>query len=238
MFLFHNGNILTQNKKRPTCEAVLTEGNTIVAVGTYQSLLKKAQKSTQIIDLLGKTLMPAFVDAHIHVWKVGNLLTLTLDLRGSKSIVEILEKIKKFHLQNPDNQYINARGFNESQLSEQRMLNKKDLDSLGIEKPIIVQRTCAHITVVNSFTLEKIKDANLDFEVNGGKTDVENGVLYETAQGLAQKILPAYSNFEYKKMIFAATNALREVGVTCACDPAVMPDLLEVYHALDRKSVV
>ena len=233
MFLFHNGNILPQNTKRPTCEAVLTEGNTIVAVGTYQSLLKKAKKTTQIIDLQGKTLMPAFVDAHIHVWKVGNLLTLTLDLRGSKSIVEILEKIKKFHLQNPDNQYINARGFNESQLSEQRMLNKKDLDSLNIEKPIVVQRTCAHITVVNSFTLEKIKNANISFEVNGGKADIENGILYETAQGLAQKILPAYTVSEYKKMIFAATNTLREVGVTCACDPAVMPDLLEVYHTLN-----
>ena len=233
MFFFYNGNILTQNKKRPTCEAVLTEGNTIVAVGTYQSLLKKAQKTTQFIDLQGKTLMPAFVDAHIHVWKVGNLLTFTLDLRGSKSIVEILEKIKNFHLQNPDNQYINARGFNESQLAEQRMLNKKDLDSLGIEKPIVVQRTCAHITVVNSFTLEKIKNAKLSFEVNGGKTDVENGTLYETAQGLAQKILPAYSTSEYKKMIFAATNALREVGVTYACDPAVMPDLLSVYHTLN-----
>ena len=233
MLFFYNGTILTQNKKRPTCEAVLVEGNSIAAVGTYHSVLKKTTKTTQFIDLQGKTLMPAFIDAHIHIWKVGNLLTLTLDLRGSKSIVEILEKIKTFHLQNPDNQYINARGFNESQLFEQRMLSKKDLDSLGISKPIIVQRTCAHITVVNSVVLEKIKNAKISFEVNGGKADLKNGVLYETAQGLAQKIIAPYGENEYKKMIFAATKALHEVGVCTACDPAVMPDLLAVYHSLN-----
>jgi predicted amidohydrolase YtcJ len=233
MLFFHNGNILTQNKKRPTCEAVLVEGNTIVAVGTHHSLLKKTNEATQFIDLQGKTLMPAFIDAHIHIWKVGNLLTLTLDLRGSKSIVEILEKIKIFNLQNPDNQYINARGFNESQLAEQRMLSKKDLDLLGISKPIVVQRTCAHITVVNSFALEKIKDTTISLDVNGGKVEEENGVLYETAQGLVQKIVAPYGENDYKKMIFAATKALAEVGVCTACDPAVMPDLLAVYHTLN-----
>jgi predicted amidohydrolase YtcJ len=233
MLFFHNGNILTQNKKRPTCEAVLVEGNTIVAVGTYHSLLKKTNETTQFIDLQGKTLIPAFIDAHIHIWKVGNLLTLTLDLRGSESIVEILEKIKSFHIQNPDNQYINARGFNESQLVEQRMLSKKDLDLLDISKPIIVQRTCAHITVVNSIALEKIKNATISLEVNGGITDVENGILYETAQGLVQKIIAPYGENEYKKMIFAATKALHEMGICTACDPAVMPDLLAVYRALN-----
>ncbi len=233
--LFFNGIILTQNPNQPYVEAVFVENEKILAVGRIEHMKDLITSQTHYVDLQGKTLMPGFIDAHIHLWKVGNLLTFTLDLRGSKSIDEILEKIKYFHQKNPDNSYINARGFNESNLLEQRMLTKKDLDSLGIEKPIIVQRTCAHITVVNSFTLQTIENQGIAFEINGGETDLETGTLYETAQGLAQKILAPYTNAEYKTMLRAAYQALIKLGVTSACDPAVMPDLLEVYHELQNE---
>ncbi len=232
-FLFFNGTILTQNKQQPYSEAVLVENDKIVSVARLEQLKDKIKSYTQYIDLQGKTLLPGFVDAHIHLWKVGNLLTFTLDLRGSRSIVELLEKIKNFHVQFPNNPYINARGFNESMLQEQRMISKSDLDSLGIEKPIVVQRTCAHITVVNSITLQTIQNQGFSFEIQGGKTDFETGTLYETAQGLALKVLPNYTASEYKTMLQSAFRALLRVGVTSACDPAVMPDLLAVYHTLE-----
>jgi predicted amidohydrolase YtcJ len=233
--LFFNGTILTQNPKQPYSEAVFVQKDKILAVGRLESMKELISSQTHYVDLQGKTLMPGFIDAHIHLWKVGNLLTFTLDLRGSKSVDEILEKIKDFHLKNPDNSYINARGFNESNLLEQRMITKNDLDSLGIEKPIIVQRTCAHITVVNSFTLQKIENQGIVFEIDGGEVDLATGTLYETAQGLAQKILAPYSTAEYKTMLHAAYQALLKYGVTSACDPAVMPDLLEVYHQLHQE---
>jgi predicted amidohydrolase YtcJ len=233
-FIF-NGNILTQDKKNPTCEAILIKGKKIIATGEKNKLLPLLDDSTERIDLEGKTLMPSFVDAHIHLWKVGNLMTFTLDLRGSKSIDEILEKIKKFHLQNPDNQYINARGFNESNLVEKRMITKNDLEKLGIKKPILVQRTCAHITIINDFLLNSLINNKISFNISGGKVDTATGTLYETAQGLTQQILPHYKASEYKKMIEEASKKLIDFGVTSVCDPAVMPDLLAVYKELNQK---
>jgi predicted amidohydrolase YtcJ len=35
------------------------------------------------VDLAGQTLIPGFVDAHAHIWKIGHLLTTLLDVRGA-----------------------------------------------------------------------------------------------------------------------------------------------------------
>jgi predicted amidohydrolase YtcJ len=241
--IFHNGNIFSFKKKMQSFEAIAVKDGKIVAIGKKKSIFSLKTKNTQFVDLQGNTLLPGFIDAHIHVWKVGNLMTYTLDLRGVKSITEIQQKLLQFRNENPEATWINARGFNEITMEEGRLLTKSDLDMVISDIPVIVQRTCAHITVVNSQTLKINNISSKTKNPNGGKIDIDSegkttGILRETAQGLAHHALPKYTQEAYEKMILSAQSALISQGITTATDPAITPDLFAAYQSLSEKGAL
>jgi predicted amidohydrolase YtcJ len=241
--IFYNGSLLSFQKGIKNYEAIAVEQGVIISIGKQKKILKLQKKHTQLIDLQGKTLLSGFIDAHIHIWKVGNLLTYTLDLRGVKSISEIQEKLLLFREQNPEATWINARGFNEITMMEGRLLTKSDLDAVISDIPMVVQRTCAHITVVNSQSLKINRISSKTKNPNGGIIDKDEsgnptGILRETAQGLAQHALPKYTLEMYEKMILAAQDALLSQGITTATDPAITPDLYDAYRSLEQKGAL
>ncbi len=178
--IFKNGIFLSPNDTEMTpsvYEAILVKNGHISAIGDLFDLEKRANTDVLVVDLNGKTLMPAFNDAHIHIWKVGDLLTFMLDLRGVKSLAEIQAKIADFAEKNPQNAWILARGFNENHFQNGQMPTRFDLDAVVSDRPCYVIRTCAHVAVLNTKALE-ICGINDQTEVpNGGEIrqfDVDN----------------------------------------------------------------
>ncbi|MEG1641433.1 MAG: amidohydrolase, partial [Ruthenibacterium sp.] len=60
--IYFNGNIVTLERELYT-GAVLTDGGLISKIGTAEELFALAPDGEKI-DLLGKTMLPAFIDAH------------------------------------------------------------------------------------------------------------------------------------------------------------------------------
>lgn len=237
--IFKNGTILTQDQDQPQAEAVGVVGDTIACVGTLEKVRASMSGGVEEIDLQGHTLLPAFNDAHVHIWKVGDLLTYLLDLREVRSIEAMQEKIADFARKNPKNTWIMARGFNEAHFPDGRMPDRFDLDKVVNDRPCHIIRTCAHVVVLNSKALE-LCGVNAQTPVPKGGEIRRNaagalsGVLSETALGLAKKFLPGYTPAVYRDMILAAQDAFLKVGIGSATDPAVPPDLLVVYKAMDK----
>jgi predicted amidohydrolase YtcJ len=103
-----------------------------------------------------------------------------------------------------------------------------------------LQRTCAHIATINSKALEICnitENTKVPFggEIQRGDDGKPNGILSETSLGLAMKHFPQITDGDYEKMILAASHEFLKYGVTSVSDPAVMPDLLEVYKKMDRE---
>ena len=65
--IYVGGDIVTVNDALPTVEALATRDGLILAVGG-RAAIESAHKgaTTNIVDLGGKTLLPAFIDAHSH----------------------------------------------------------------------------------------------------------------------------------------------------------------------------
>lgn len=237
--IFYNGNILTQDKSISHATAFAIENGKFMAVGFDAQILQLQNEYTHLTNLNGSTVLPGFIDAHIHVWKVGNLLTYMLDLRGVKSLEEMLDKINEYAKKNPELKWIQARGFNEINFPDQKMPSKKDLDKIITEKPVCITRTCAHQIIVNSKALEICDISKSTIAPPGGEIKyLDNGDLAghftETAIGLVLSKIPKYTTDELRNMIFAAQNALLKHGITSATDPAVEYDLLEVYKQMER----
>jgi len=237
--IIYNANVLTQNSSQPLIQAFAVDDGKFIAAGSNEDILRLQQANTQLIDAGGKTVLPGFIDAHIHIWKVGNLKTFLLDLRGVASIEEMQDKLSDFIMQNPGKGWIQARGFNEANMREGRLPTKADLDKVTTERPLWLIRTCAHIGIANSKAIAMSGvTAGVHLPAGGelrlGDDSQPNGIFTETALGLVTNNIPSYSFDDYALMIKAAEDELLRYGITSATDPAVMPDLLDCYRQLER----
>ncbi len=235
----HNANILSFHEgfKSAGTDTIAVDGNIIRAIGKYDDLKSLIHPNTQVIDAAGKTLMPGFNDSHIHIWKVGNLKTFMLDVRGVQSKEELLQQLSDYNKSNPHLQWITARGFNEAAWQEKAMPTKHDLDRVSTSKPIYLIRTCAHIAVCNSLALELAGIDSSTVSPAGGTiqpgTDGKpNGILNETALGLVTNKIPPYSKEDLKIMIRACRAEMYRYGITAATDPAADPLLIEAYKEM------
>lgn len=61
-----NGHIYTVEEGKPWAEAVAIKNGRILAVGTMREIAARRGANTQVVDLHGRLLMPAFGDAHAH----------------------------------------------------------------------------------------------------------------------------------------------------------------------------
>ena len=67
-FIFHNGQILTMDANNTLAEAIAVKDGVISAVGSNQDVLVLANQGYQVIDLENRTIMPAFIDTHTHIF--------------------------------------------------------------------------------------------------------------------------------------------------------------------------
>lgn len=236
--LLHHGVVRTIEESRPRASAILCRDGRIVAVGDDSEVERLAGADARRVDLAGRVVLPGFNDAHVHVWKVGHLLTSMVDLRTATSLAEALAALRARLVALPADAPLLARGIDELRLLERRLPTASDLDAITSERPIVVTRACGHIAIVNSCVLTRAGIDRDRVAPPGGLIDRDErgeptGVLRETAVALAQAVLPRPTRSEYEAMIQAAHRALLEVGVTSATDPGVDPDLIEAYRALE-----
>lgn len=238
--LYFNAAIHTQNESQPFASAMLVQGNTITAVGSWQHVSGQRRADTHLVDVNGKTILPGFNDAHIHVWKVGQLESFIVDLRGVSSISALQHLVKAAAGKLPAGSWILGRGFNEQELAEKRMPDRHDLDAISTVHPIYLIRTCAHIAAANSLAMKLANVNATTLPPPGGvigrtPAGEPDGLFYETALGLITKVIPPETKAGYQQMILAGIKRMLQYGITSATDPAVHPELLEAYLDLDAE---
>ncbi len=194
--LFYNGDIITMEGNAPNyVEAVVEQEGKIVFVGKKADAMEKFKGNLKEVDLKGKTMLPAFLDGHGHMYNVGftalcaNLLP-PPDGPGA-DFNTIVENVKKWKDTENGKYIINkigwivGNGYDDSQLKEKNHPTKEILDQISTDVPVIIMHQSGHLASVNSKALE-IAGYNKDSEVEGGvirkdKDGNPTGVLEEAA---------------------------------------------------------
>ena len=83
--LYINGKIYVD--KEHFEESMLISDGIIVALGTNEELMK--HEVDEVVDLLGKTMLPGLNDSHLHLTMMGDYMN-TCNLTSAKSIDEIV----------------------------------------------------------------------------------------------------------------------------------------------------
>ena len=92
--VYYNGTVLTMRGEE-TAQAVLVEDGRIAAVGTNVEVLNRKSPDAEVVNLEGKTLLPAFIDPHSHFTSVASMLD-KVDLSGVTSVEEIGRRLCSF----------------------------------------------------------------------------------------------------------------------------------------------
>ncbi|MEH7610268.1 amidohydrolase [Gottfriedia acidiceleris] len=218
-----NGEVITVNSKNEVFEACLIEGNKIAAVGTTEEIKNYITTSTEVIDLHGRSVLPGFIDAHMHLFLYGNTL-MHLDCKNPtiNSIEELKDKLADIVQNTKNGQIIRVFGFNELMVKEQRYPTIEELDELTQEHPIVITRTCGHIGIVNSTALKIAKIYSSTPNPKGGTIEKDHngkftGRLIENAfLEFNQNV--TYSNEELFNALMKAQEQLFAYGITSVHD--------------------
>lgn len=182
-----NGRVYPVDRDFTTCEAVAIREDRIVATGSTDDVRSMAGKDTRVVDLEGRTVVPGFMDCHLHPVYSGKNLA-QVQLSGSKTIDEVLARIKQRGDQLPEGEWF--RGSNHwsiDELEEGRLPYRHELDRVSPNNPFWVN-TAFHRATANTPAL-KAAGISKDTPENWGtgyvfkdpETGEPNGHLLETA---------------------------------------------------------
>lgn len=220
--ILKNGVVLTMDEEDTVCQAVAVKNNKIIAVGDDLFVNSYGGPGTEVIDLNGRTLMPGFIDAHMHLGMRGQNAAVIIDCNSDDvpTIDGIMAKIKEAADRAPAGTWIKATGYEQSKLKEGRHPTRDELDAAAPNNPVQLTRCCLHMGVYNTLALEagdispeKFAPGEVIVDENGRMT----GLLKETACTYMWDIVK-YTREEYMASFKACNDLLLKYGVTSICD--------------------
>ncbi len=231
--IYVGGDIVTIDDAQPVAEALAVQGGRILAVGTRGDVeWSHKGESTKVVDLAGKTLLPAFLDTHSHyaiALSAANQVKVYAPPAGpGRDVPGILAAIEEFRTERaiPKGQLIQAYGYDDTVMPDGRLLNRDDLDQAFPDHPVLVGHVSMHGAVLNSAALKRF-GISADTETPPGGVIVRKpgsnepyGLIMETAYLPVYASLPQPTREQEIAFTRAAQRLYAAAGVTTAHDGA------------------
>ncbi len=151
--IFSNGKIFTSFRPARHVNAMLVEDGIIANIGDEKEIRKIAGEDAERIDLKGKTVLPGFIDAHMHLDNLGEYLN-EINLVGVSSINELQAKIRGSHgLMG----WVLGHGWDEHRFAEHRMPTRQDIEEVESERPVYLSRVDLHSAVLNTKAIDMLE---------------------------------------------------------------------------------
>jgi predicted amidohydrolase YtcJ len=241
--IYVGGDIVTVDDARPTAEALAVKDGAILAVGTRADIeAAHRQAATTVVDLAGKTLLPAFIDPHGHYINsltVANQANVYAPPAGpGTDPVAIVAAIEKFRLAKsvPAGELIQAYGYDDTVMPNGELLNRDHLDKAFPDNPVIVGHVSMHGAVLNSAALKAYGISSATKTAPGGVivrkpgTQEPWGLIMETAFLPIFASLPKPSPEQEAAWSTAGQMLYAEAGITLAHEGATHASELELMQ--------
>ncbi len=232
--LLYNARIYTVDSAFSTAEALAVKDGKIIAVGS-SSELQKQYDATEKIDAQGKFIYPGFIDAHSHFSGYGLGLQ-TVDLTGTRSWEEVIEKVQTFARTHPEG-WLVGRGWDQNDWSTKEFPTNEKLVSLFPDRPVILARIDGHAAIANqkALALANLKPGQ---KLTGGEIEVKNGkltgVLIDNAVDLVTTKIPAPTEKQQREALLAAQQNCFAVGLTTVSDCGIQADMAQFMDKLQK----
>jgi predicted amidohydrolase YtcJ len=239
--ILYNAMIHTMDPANPQAQAIAIAGDRFFGVGRNDEIRNLASASTRRLDLGGRTVVPGFIDAHLHAASSGimHLKQVNCDLR---SIAAIQAAIRERAAKTKPGAWVVGFLYDDTKTAEHRALSIADLDAGAPDHPVIVTHRGGHTSWVNSRALKIAGVSDNTPDPSGGKygrgpDGKLTGRVMEgpAARPFLTKIENTSTRAERREGVKSIGKLIVRSGITSVHDPAGSTEDLTAYQdALDH----
>jgi predicted amidohydrolase YtcJ len=219
-------------------QALATAGGQVLAAGEREAVLAHAGPDTEILEMpAGAVAVPGLIDSHAHLLGLG-LQADRLDLTGTRSETEVLERVREHASSLPPDAWLVGRGWDQNDWPRTAFPRHDALSQAVPDRPAFLVRVDGHAAWVNARAMEAAGIDRHTSDPEGGrilrdpKTGLATGVLIDEAMALVRHLIPEPSVAEREALLLRAQEVCHRVGLTGVHDAGVDAATLQAYRNL------
>lgn len=239
--VIYNANVVTFDEEQERAEAIVVRGGKIEYVGSNEAALMYVDKTTKMMDLKGATVLPGFIDSHMHLTSLGASLS-KLNLVGTTSKQQILGLIGEEAKKLKENEWLLGRGWDQNDWDVKEFPTARDLDSVVKDKPVCLTRIDGHAIWVNSKAMELAKIDDKTAAPEGGRiirdkrSNKPTGIFIDNAEELITRAIPRVSKEQLRINVLKGMEECVRNGLTMVNDAGAVLDEIEIYKELKEQN--
>ena len=224
--IYHGGRVYAGRGAFVT--AFVTEGDRFIYAGDDAGALACRRDGDAVVDLKDRFVCAGFNDSHMHLLSTGLALGHARLDQHTQSLEDMIDHMRGFAASHPEG-WIVGRGWNQECYTDvSRMPDRRDLDRVSRDRPVVAVRCCGHCLAVNSRVIELLGITASTPAPEGGAIGVRDGepdgLFYDEAMTIVYDAIPEPSFEAIKGMLREASALLSRCGVTsCQSDDYSTP---------------
>ncbi|GHO44122.1 amidohydrolase [Ktedonospora formicarum] len=226
--IYLNGNIYTMDVAQPRAQAMAIDlvSGRILAIGSDDEVRRLADAHSEKVDLRGQTVLPGFIDAHIHLMSAAYRAH-HIDAEFCTTEDEVAELVRQRAQQTPPGRWIQGGRWDKNTWAGSgagRFPTKVSLDAAAPHHPVVLWSKDGHLLWVNSLALQR---AGISAETPEPETGAilrdgsgePTGILQEEgATELVYRVIEQSDPELDRVLIERALEQLRSYGITTIHD--------------------
>ena len=149
-----NARVLTMEPSAPRATALAVAGNRIAALGDDDAIRSLIQPATRVIDARGRTVLPGFIDSHVHLFQ-GSAALDFLPVGHVTELEDVAAKTLAYASDRPDEPLVLGVGAFYELFTGKAEAPRLLLDAILKDRPFALLAADLHTVWANSMTLER-----------------------------------------------------------------------------------
>lgn len=233
-----NARIYTVDDAHPFVSALAVRQGKVQFVGSVREALHLRGPSTRVLDAAGRTVVPGIVDAHAHLFGLGEFLR-DLDLTDTRAFDEIVSRVAARTKDAPAGRWIVGRGWDQNKWGDTRFPTHEALSRVSPNNPVVLTRIDGHAMLVNTAAMRDAGVTQATKDPAGGRIErgsngEPTGVFVDNAMQLIDRVIPPMSHDDMRAATLAAIAESNRWGLVGVHDAGEPREVLDVFEELAK----
>lgn len=237
--ILSNATIYTVDSTFSIAQSMAIRDGKILAVGSERDI-RDHYIAKEHRDMAGMYIFPGFTDAHCHFYGYGIKLLQNVDLDGTSSFEEVLERLLG-HYRSYPSEWLLGRGWDQNDWPVKEFPSNEKLDSLFPGVPVYIRRIDGHAALASSEALRRA-GIHARTTVAGGEVEVRDGkmtgILLDNATDMIAAVIPSLTLQEQTEALLMAQANCMAAGLTMVVDAGLDKQIIELIDSLQLMNEV
>ncbi len=235
--LIENARVFTADAAQPFAEALAVQGERLLFVGGRAEAQAFRGPGTRLVDAGGGTLMPGFIDGHFHLLH-GALHLGRMQLEPALDYEQLSASILAYAAEHPNEPWLAGVGVRYNLGPGHTCLNRRHLDALIADRPILLNAYDGHTFWANTLALQMAGifhggDCGPNSVIVLDEAGEATGELREFAAAKpVNDLIPMIDEARWRSLVQQALALAASLGVTSIHNMNGNPEQAAFFNAL------